>query len=341
MGRKGALTDYYYYYLDGVPAQLAKLTCLHLDYHTFSDAAAAGPWVDHLSTLTALRRLEVRYKGGNDTRDLASALSGIALLSQLTHLALRSSTLDLTSASTSNWAQLTALQSLELKGDFVQPTALAAFTQLRTLQLHGSPAGGDSSQELVDAVSNMLQLTELQADLHGHIEGSSCTALLASTQLSVLRLKLPGCTGTRNVVLFRLDTVYPHLRLIDLDHKGLGLLTLSGQQIQLLSSSCPALESLNFRICSQASHTDCLPLRQLTALTRLRVCELSNAAAAGAVITSAAQLTGLVQLSLLDLPKMTDPKLMQLSALTALTDLKLSNGVKSTTWSIQARNQVG
>jgi hypothetical protein len=42
------------------------------------------------------------------------------------------------------------------------------------------------------------------------------------------------------------------------------------------------------------------------------------------VISVVAQLTGLAQLSLDGLLKLTDPKLLQLSALTALTDLGLS-----------------
>jgi hypothetical protein len=174
----------------------------------------------------------------------------------------------------------------------VHPAALAAFTQLRALRLtNGEPGEGKSSQELVAAVSNMLQLIELHADLHGRLPGNACTALMASTQLSVLKLTLLSGRAPRNCDLFRPGYVYPHLRLMDLDHGWdgpqsfrpfhqqrfkPGLLTLSGQQLKLLCSSCPALESLTLRICSQASPTDCLSLRQLTAVTHLRVYELSK-----------------------------------------------------------------
>jgi hypothetical protein len=328
-----------------VPSQLLKLTYLHLGY--FYSYEAAGP-IEPLSTFTALRELDVNGDNLSDTCDLARDLSGIACLTQLTRLAIRSSTLAFTTASTGSWARLTALESLDLQLELcdVQSAALAAFTQLRALRLTSADPPEDddqddpsrvmNSQELVAAISNMLQLTELHADFYGRVSGPTCTSLVASTQLSVLQLSLLGCRGTRKCVLFVPGSMYPHLRLINLNHhhhfrdqddeEVSGLLTLGGQQVRLLSSCCPALESLSFRICSQASPADCLPLRQLTTLTHLRVRKLSTATAAaiGAVVSAAAQLTGLQQLSLQHLPQLADPRLLQLSALTALTDLTLS-----------------
>jgi hypothetical protein len=341
----------------GVPSQLTKLTFLHLNYGRTVDAA--GP-LQHFSTFTALQEVEVECSMYG-TGDMTGDLLGIAHLSKLTRLAFTSSSMNLATMSTYNWTQLTALESLELQGCGVQPAALAAFTQLRALRLSRAKATeGASLQELVAVVSKLVRLTELHASLHGSLpeeeqaeeeqeqeeqeqeEGggsedeeeqeeeeeeleeapAAFTALTASTNLRELHITLFGHTP-RKCVLFGPDSVCPHLRLIDLDHECSQWLALSGQHLKLLCSCCPALNSLSLKLCSQASPTDCLSLLQLTSLTNLCVRKLSNGAAAGAVVDAAAQLTGLVQLSLRELPCLTDPRLLQLSALTALTSLSL------------------
>jgi hypothetical protein len=87
------LTNLEHLSLDGlslgcVPSQLVKLTCLQLSYGTSS--GAAGPRVEHLSTLTALCRLEVRDNGWCEPGNQAGDLSGIAHLTKLSHLSLKS-----------------------------------------------------------------------------------------------------------------------------------------------------------------------------------------------------------------------------------------------------------
>jgi hypothetical protein len=58
-----------------------------------------------------------------------------------------------------------------------------------------------------------------------------------------------------------------------------GAVPLPEQQLQQLCSCCPAVESLSLAACAHQSTTALLPLLQLSALTRLVVLEMGNAAA--------------------------------------------------------------
>jgi hypothetical protein len=226
-------------------------------------------------------------------------LPGIESLSQLTQLKLKSRAL---AFSTYSWAELTALESLTLHGWGVQPAALAAFTQLLVLCLmYERDAQGPadpSTQDLIYAVSRLPLLTELHAGLlirqaSDVPQPEAFTALTASANLRVLRVELLSDSRLlHDSVLFRHGTVYRHLQLIDLASR----LPLSEQQLELLCSCCPAIESLAFALGDKTagppSSAACLPLCQLAALTHLQVTGLfttATAAAAGA----AAQMTRL------------------------------------------------
>jgi hypothetical protein len=99
-------------------------------------------------------------------------------------------------------------------------------------------------------------------------------------------------------------------------------LPVSEQQLQQLCSCCPAVEDLAFCLSRGSPSTAYLPLLQLSALASLKIKDV-GAAAAAAAVGVAAQLTGLKQLVLQGLPQLTDPALLQLTALTALETLKL------------------
>jgi hypothetical protein len=122
----------------GLPCQLVNLTALRMSLGTHDRAGPqAAEAFQHLHSFTALRQLEVTSV--RRSAALAEALSGIQHLSQLTGLILGLSGLLFDVPSTSRWAQLTALERLELSDCRVQPEALAAFTQLRALSVQGVP----------------------------------------------------------------------------------------------------------------------------------------------------------------------------------------------------------
>jgi hypothetical protein len=293
----------------GLPSQLVSLTALHIITYEFEESKAidAAEQFAHLSSLTALQRLAVKCRSIDN---LARDLAGIGQLSKLTRLELNSSTLDFTTASTSSWARLTALETLELHECDVQPAALAAFTQLRALRLHKAGCSGGSPQEaLLTAVSNLQLLTELEVALWRHRDDefprqAAFTAVTASTKLCCLKLQLlSNSTATHHdVALFKPQasgTSYPCMRVVDLACDGSCKMPLSEQQLELLCSCCPAVDSLAFVMCRNPSPTTCLPLLQLVALTDLRICGLGSCSAGTAVAADAvAQLTGLLQLSL-------------------------------------------
>jgi hypothetical protein len=172
----------------GLPSQLVKLTALHITNDRVGIDAAAQ--FEHLGSFTALQTLAVKWGSAGNL----AHLSGIGQLWKLTRLELTSPTLSITTASTSSWARLTALESLELQKCAVQPAALAAFTQLRVLRLaKATPPEGATQEELLSAVANLQVLTELDFGLWKHPDGvfppqAAFTALTASTNLCSLRL---------------------------------------------------------------------------------------------------------------------------------------------------------
>jgi hypothetical protein len=341
----------------GLPSQLVKLTCLDVHYWGGFNATEQ---LQHLSCFTALQQLSVRGSAGPDNDWTAGDVSGTQHLTQLTSLELQSYNLDFTSASTSSWACLTALQSLTLRSCKMQPEALARLTQLRSLSLHHvapirqvqqQPPSGPvvfepaASELLFAAVSQLPLLTQLQVAAiisppwgtspPSAAVGSACTALTVSTRIASLQLSLSS-TAADGCHLFNAEprALYPDLRLINLLYSQGGFtVPLGEQQLELLCSCCPAVESLSFKVPSAPAATPMatglLALLRLSALTHL-VVSAGGAAGGAAVVDATAQLTGLKQLQLW-LPyvqgtcEVSSDTLMQLTALTALEQLRFDD----------------
>jgi hypothetical protein len=205
-------------------------------------------------------------------------------------------------------------------------------------------------EQLLLAVSKLPLLTELRLGMTEQqgdqvLPPTALTALVASTDLRALELRLPQREVPEDWVMFSPSTVYPHLRSINLASMDYALLLLvNGQQLQHLCSCCPAVESLEIALRPGLPPASCLPLLQLSALTRLRMASSDGTAAAAgaAAVDVVAQLTRLKQLRLQRIPRLPDPSLLQLTALTALEDLELSDVVEGAghgRWFL--RNKVG
>jgi hypothetical protein len=255
---------------DGLPSQLVKLTCLHVGYSCVCNVAAQ---FQHLSSFTALQQLKI----GCDRSDVAAALPVVGQLSQLTSLELFSPVspvLEFSSSNTGMLASLTALQELHLLYCKVQPAAVTALTQLRALKCaHVQPLGAATHEEVLLAVSKLTQLTELHyiQMMYPTVDpppAAAFTALTASTNLCSLRLWFFG-EGPLDWVLFRPGLVYPRLHSI-LTACCSSAPPIGEQQLQQLCSCGPAVESLALRLTGDAASTACLPLLQLSALTRCR-----------------------------------------------------------------------
>jgi hypothetical protein len=169
----------------GLPSQLVKLKSLYIQ----ADEWCAAEHFQHLGRYTALQDFGVDFGYFR-----ADYLAGIGQLSQLTCLALRyddlTSSMDFSTASTSTWAQLSALQKLSLSNCAVQPEALAAFSQLRDLELDfRRPLGDTALKGVLSAMSKLAQLTKLSVSLDGVLDtapavsGEVFTSLTASTNL--------------------------------------------------------------------------------------------------------------------------------------------------------------
>jgi hypothetical protein len=327
----------------GLPSQLQKLTCLRVCYTTACDVAEQ---LQHLRALTALK--EFRFRGVDCNHPLARTalahkLSGVGSLPQLTSLGL-DAPLHFSTSSTNGWACLTVLQSLRLAGCSVEPEALAAFTQLRALSLQSvRPCSGAPVAPLLNAVSKLTLLTQLDMGLseaaREHPPAAAFTALTASTNLcslrlssSVMTMRVSSVVWLQGVlqdwVLLQPGWIYPHLRHIDLQCERLSGVVLSEQQLQVLCSCCPAVDSLAFVLEHKASAAAFLPLLQLSALTYLELQQQSRDAvsgtkAAAAAVGVAVQLTSLQHLVVWGRPGLTDPLLLQLTALKALDKLGL------------------
>lgn len=97
-------------------------------------------------------------------------------------------------------------------------------------------------------------------------------------------------------------------------------MTMTAEELQQLCSSCPVVE-MTCCLSHSAPRTAFLPLLQLSALTSLELKFLGAAAAAAVEVVT--QLTELEQLTLQVLPQLTDPVMLQLTALRALQKLQL------------------
>jgi hypothetical protein len=262
-------------------------------------------------------------------------------LSQLTSLRIGFKLVEISTSSIQKWTRLTALESLTLEDCAVQPQALTAFTQLRSLSLANvTPQGEAPFKELLLAVPKLTLLTQLTWDgaPGPHQEpdaavelppppAADCTSLTANTALCSLQVQGWQRYAPQGMLLFRPGTVYPNLRSIRMhDAFGVGPTADSQQQLEQLCSSCPAVESLSF-VWHNTIPASCAPLLQLSALTDLTIDGWGKSAAVAAAVGVTAQLTGLKCLRLLGLPQLTDPALLQLTALTVLDQLDLSSRV--------------
>jgi hypothetical protein len=177
-------------------------------------------------------------------------------------------------------------------------------------------------------MSQLTLLTQLSLNIHSKdmvvpalTPADAFTALTASTNLCSLQLRLEAASNTpEHWVLFAPDTLYPHLRVINLAQlTDAQDVPIKEQQLQQLCSCCPAVQDLRFALCTDASPTALQPLLQLSALTQLVVYRVG----AAGVLGVAAQLTGLKRLELRDIPCVSDPAVLQLTALTGLRQLSL------------------
>jgi hypothetical protein len=330
---------------DGLPSQLVKLTRLQVSYGIHGCDVAVQ--LQHLSALTALKAFafEGKQRACYDPEVLARKLSPIRHLVQLTSLDI-SAEMQFSTSSTNGWAAecLTALESLSLHKCQVQPQALAAFTQLRALSLREVEPLDAPYLQLINAVSELTLLTQLKVHFPGvkfslelNTIAEAFTALTASTNLHVLQLSSRasyhryakwGHNVLHDCVRMQPDQVYPHLRHIDLQCVLFSGMLISEQQLQVLCSCCPAVESLAVVLEHDASSTAFLPLLQLSALTQLAVQQQcfdpeSGAKAAAAAVGVVAQLTGLQHLEVWGFAGLRDPVLLQLTSLKALHMLAL------------------
>jgi hypothetical protein len=332
----------------GFPSQLQQLRTLDVLYGMVSGFDAEQQF-QHLGSLTALQGLTVTgfmepsldqlsaVMTGAFTGVTASSLAGIQHLSQLTSLEISGCpTYSFTADGTSSWApRLTALEKLKLSHCSVQAEALAAFTQLRSLSVCEIKRTAPLD-DLLHVVSGLPHLTELTIRVEQPAvpapSPAACTALKVSTNLCSLKLgigKFPGIVVPSGFDLFTHGTVYPSLRKVNLSYDAgrdmpdsfTGTVPVTEQQLQQLCSCCPAVEQLAFTLSKDSPPTAHLPLLQLSALTYLTINNVR--AAAPAAVDVAAQLTGLRMLAITGLPQLTEPALLQLTALKALEAIKL------------------
>jgi hypothetical protein len=341
LGQLSALVKLEHLQLKGIPSfnqlpcgllsQLAKLTCLHINYHDSSGVDLAQQ-LSHLSSATALQKLV--YK--DESLDPATIMPSIKQLAQLTSLKLECLAAGLVTATTRSWTHVTALQRLALRVDYVDVGALATLTQLRALSLEARPQNGPPEQ-IMEAVAAMSQLTELtfsfryahDQDFEARPAAAAITALTANTNLRSLTLYVAPAAqdDASDLALFAPGKHYPHLHFFSMEPQSYSpilpdAMPLGQAQLQQLCSCRPNLDSLDLLLRPDPSGTTCAPLLQLTKLTRLGVKALGGAAVTSAVHT-AAQLTGLKQLHLENLPDLGGVMLLQLTALTALEELRL------------------
>jgi hypothetical protein len=243
----------------------------------------------------------------------------------------------LTARNTQDWARLPALQTLLVGDCGPDPEALAAFAQLRTLAVrrldYSRFVPPPSTQELLAAVGKLSNLTQLVlCDPYmwmSRAPAAAFTALTAGPHLVAVMLSWGTVAyPPQDFQLFKAGSVCPQLRHIHLEHKwpthkAPDYIPLTPQQLQLMCSACPALETLTFVLDLHPPPTTCLPLQQLTALTLLQAHKLG--AAASAAVGTVAQLTRLQYLQLTGLPDLPGPVLLQLTALTALQELRMKS----------------
>lgn len=332
----------------GLPSQLRQLTALSLDLmgkgRDYTDGALgqdAAKLFQHLGSFTSLQHLSVC----GDCPVQTGAFSSIQKLSQLTSLSLDLQWLMFDVASTHTWAGLPAVEKLELRRCVVHPEAVAAFTQLRALTVTYVARVG-TTVDLVLAVSNLQQLAELHftcSVITGPlIPAAVFTALTASTNLCSVELDIRRELVPHGCPLFKPGTTYPCLLSLNVDPDDTyvsaeaddrhwaprSYIHMPEQQLQQLCTSCPALQNLAVGLCpsSLATSSAFHPLLQLSALTRLHMNASSTSDTAVQAVGVAAQLTWLrhLHMRLPQIKWLTDPKLLQLTALTALEFLQFT-----------------
>lgn len=332
----------------GLPSQLGKLTHLHISYV----CECAAEQLQHLSCFTALRQLSL------DSNVTAGHLTALQHLSQLTGLDITNrpvlhaqSAFRFNVNSTQGWACLSGLQRLALGRCAVQPKALEALTQLQALSLVDVDIRRSTTATdplLLVAVSKLSLLTALHLrpeECHTSLSPAAFTALTASTNLVSLQLHWrPTCSNiaTDCWVFFRPGSVHPHLHMIDIHCEAVSAQLLNKEQLQVMCSCCPALDSLQLEVCLEDCPTALEPLPQLSALTSLdldlgRLWLSTVDAALARFVGVASQLTGLKHLVLPGLPQQSKPALLQLTALTSLQKLALKCGMD---WPIVIHSRV-
>jgi hypothetical protein len=320
---------------DSLPSELVKLTHLDLEYSgTPSDSDIAEQF-KHISCLTLLQGLSFEV-GHRWHEPPGLALSLIGHIPWLTSLSLAHFRLN--STSTSSFTGLTALESLHVQSCNVPAAALAALTQLCALSLDycGVRDPADESMELLlQAVSKLLLLMQLRVwqTCETPPPMVDLIALTASNSLRSLQISLGPIRGesshlqafTQHMAscsLFGPTTTCPNLQHIDLTSGAFGCMPVNGEQVRELCNCCPALTEVALQLVLEQppSVTAYKALQQLSALTHLRLYNVSTAVAA--VVHVAVQLTGLKKLMLHGVSRSECPALLQLTALTALEALE-------------------
>lgn len=294
----------------------AGLTCLALS-NNLSDAS-----LQHLSSLSKLKRLSLQWPDGNCRQLGYTALHGLSALTDLTCLVLHDAYLAGETANTS-WAQLPRQLHLDLlAAGETELAAVSMLTQLQHLCVNNS----------APVSAHLRTLPQLQALTHfslGHSVFDSApaeqfSALTASSNLRELRFSHPICTqwGYLGPIWdYALPTgkSLPHFTSMVADY-GIAL------PLRRLAQVCPRLRHLQFNICSEHSSRGLLPAKHpVTALLQLQ--HLTSLELWGfdyhPVSADVPQLTGLRQLRIRTTADLRPTDVVSLTGLQQLVHLEL------------------
>lgn len=276
--------------------------------------------LQHVSCLTALHNLCLPLPATTQSEEF----SGIGALQQLTYLELHcrlATELVISLSDTPGFAQLTALQRLQLSGvACFDPNVLRDMTKMWDLVMyHVQLADGAAGTTALLSAVQRMRLTGLKlvgSLQHCAAPSAYCAALAAPTDLVILRLancKLPaGLWQSLHASGVRL----PHVWLLNIDDiSGDGGL-LSAADLSGLVGVCPAITTLscNAALSDTADFSALAQAARLTQLVTDRVRDVDAPALAALVglrdlIVNPASST------------LSDTSLLRLTALTRLTRL--------------------
>jgi hypothetical protein len=300
-------------------ARCADLTSLALHQGT-SDYGQIP--LQHLSNLSTLRSLSLKWPTDRPDRATAFALTGVSALSQLTSFTLH---LGYTTPGIVPWVGLQSLLRLDLAQGMgldlpAELVSVGQLTQLQYLRVTNT----QSIQALLAVLPRLKQLTHLSLEVHPMfypIPAGAFSTMTASSNLRQLNLHHHLC-------LARLGPVWDHMLPAGRIFSQLIALTAycnSTLPLGRLAQSCPNLQELMFLI--RPAHNSrglfagrhaVTALSQLQALTRLEL----RGTDYHAVSSGVAQLTGMRQLSIRSLELLAPADVVSLAQLKGLTGLE-------------------